>query len=226
MTSKYKRSYQQKHTFGIIIVSLHSFNSVECARKTSAEDFPRNFALIRLAERTLERQRKEQEEIAAKKEAERAAQQASEQEIAELQKQIADAEDAKGKAIEEQKRASFIEQPEAGAGVLPEEHCDEHNRKLEIICIQDRMRICSTCALFGQHKGHDVRMEPEVVNELTIRTELLIQMYQIVDDISKDRVDQVQVRQMESEFRHKSNELRNNLKEKFNELKTILKIQE
>lgn len=31
---------------------------------------------------------------------------------------------------------------------------------------------------------------------------------------------------MASEFRHKSNELRNNLKEKFNELKTILKIQE
>ena len=55
------------------------------------------------------------------------------------------------------------------------------------------MRICSTCALFGQHKGHDVRMEQEVVNELTIRTELLIQMYQIVDDISANRVDQVQV---------------------------------
>ena len=73
--------------------------------------------------------------------------------------------------------------------MLPEEFCMEHNRKLEIICIQDRMRICSTCALFGGHKGHDVRMEPEVVNELTIRTELLIQMYQIVDDISKDRVD-------------------------------------
>ena len=73
--------------------------------------------------------------------------------------------------------------------VLPVEHCEEHNRKLEIICIQDRMRICSTCALFGVHKGHDVRMENEVVNELTIRTELLIQMYQIVEDISQDRVD-------------------------------------
>ena len=67
--------------------------------------------------------------------------------------------------------------------------CPEHNRKVEIICIQDRMRICSTCALFGAHKGHDVREEQDVVTELTIRTELLIQMYQIVDDISKDRVD-------------------------------------
>ncbi len=34
-------------------------------------------------------------------------------------------------------------------------------------------------------------MEHEVVGELTVRTELLIQMYQIVDDISGNRVDQV-----------------------------------
>ena len=31
---------------------------------------------------------------------------------------------------------------------------------------------------------------------------------------------------MASEFRHKSNELRKNIKDKFNELKTMLKIQE
>ena len=53
-------------------------DNVECARKSSAEDFPRNFALIRLAERTMERQRKEQEEESRK------SQQLQEQEIAEL----------------------------------------------------------------------------------------------------------------------------------------------
>ena len=30
-------------------------DSVECARKATAEEFPRNFALIRLAERAIER---------------------------------------------------------------------------------------------------------------------------------------------------------------------------
>ena len=65
-----------------------------------------------------------------------------------------------------------------------------------------------------------------MVNELTIRTELLIQMYQIVDDISQNRVDQNTVTKMNTEFRMKSNELKNNLKEKFSELKTMLKIQE
>lgn len=100
-----------------------------------------------------------------------AAQATQEKEIAELQKQIAEAEKAQ-KAMEEQKVLEAAE-PEVPA----EDQCEEHKRKLEIICIQDRMRICSTCALFGAHKGHDVRMEHEVVGELAVRTELLIQMY-------------------------------------------------
>ena len=49
-------------------------------------------------------------------------------------------------------------------------------------------------------------------------------MYQIVDEISKDRVDQVEVNRMANEFRVKSNELRTHLKEKFNDLKMVLKI--
>ena len=59
--------------------------SVEITRRATAEEYPRNFALIRLAERTIERQKKEEEEKA------RAAAHGSkaEDEIAELQRQIA-----------------------------------------------------------------------------------------------------------------------------------------
>jgi len=28
---------------------------------------------------------------------------------------------------------------------------------LELICVTDKKRVCAQCALFGQHKGHDVR---------------------------------------------------------------------
>lgn len=94
--------------------------------------------------------------------------------------------------MEEQKRIpepQNDETPKSDLGDWVEEDCIEHKRKLEIICITDRMRICSTCALFGSHKGHDVRMEPDVVNELTARTELLIEMYKIVEDISANRID-------------------------------------
>jgi hypothetical protein len=44
--------------------------------------------------------------------------------------------------------------------------CHIHQRKLEIICIDDQERICSNCALFGNHKNHDVRMETEVLKEI------------------------------------------------------------
>ena len=55
--------------------------STECARKPTAEDFPRNFALIRLSEKTKERLQKEKEEKAH----EDMAQKIQEIEIAKLQ---------------------------------------------------------------------------------------------------------------------------------------------
>ena len=71
------RMQVSRHKAHFFFLTNPVYNSTECARKASAEDYPRNFALIRLAERTLERQSKEQEEIARKKEAEQAAEQAS-----------------------------------------------------------------------------------------------------------------------------------------------------
>lgn len=56
-----------------------------------------------------------------------------------------------------------------------------HQRKLEIICLDDHERICSNCALFGQHKNHYIRMEAEVLNEIEVRTECLIEMYEMVE---------------------------------------------
>ena len=47
--------------------------STECQRKPTADAFPKNFALIRLAERTLERQKKDEEQKAKKAEEEKSA---------------------------------------------------------------------------------------------------------------------------------------------------------
>ena len=67
--------------------------------------------------------------------------------------------------------------------------CKEHARKLELICIQDKRRICSMCALFGQHKGHEYLQENDVMNEISLRTEMLIQMYELIEQSSQNRVD-------------------------------------
>lgn len=65
------------------------------------------------------------------------------------------------------------QEPEIPQGDL----CQLHKRKIEIICIDCKERICSNCALFGPHKPHDIRMEQDVLDEINIRTECLMEMY-------------------------------------------------
>ena len=43
------------------------------------------------------------------------------------------------------------------------------------------MRICHQCALFGDHKNHDVRMEEEVTKEISLKVEVLMEMYQAME---------------------------------------------
>ena len=43
------------------------------------------------------------------------------------------------------------------------------------------MFICSQCALFGGHKGHDVRMEEDVAKEISLKVEVLMEMYQAME---------------------------------------------
>jgi hypothetical protein len=61
--------------------------------------------------------------------------------------------------------------------VPKEDMCEIHNKKLEIVCIQCRQRICSKCALFGEHKHHDVRENEDVIAEIKTRTELIMTTY-------------------------------------------------
>jgi len=44
--------------------------------------------------------------------------------------------------------------------------------------------------LFGNHKQHDIRMEQEVLDEINLRTECLMEMYQIVDQTAADKPDE------------------------------------
>jgi uncharacterized protein YfbU (UPF0304 family) len=57
---------------------------------------------------------------------------------------------------------------------------------LELVCVDDKMRICSQCALFGQHKGHDVRMEDDVQKEISLKVEVIMEMYQAMSVMCED----------------------------------------
>jgi hypothetical protein len=69
-------------------------------------------------------------------------------------------------------------------------------------------------------------MEQDVVTEISTRTELLITMYQIIEESAKNRIDQREVDRLQKEFKEKSVKLKRNLQERFFELRTALKIQE
>ena len=43
--------------------------------------------------------------------------------------------------------------------------CKIHNRKLELICLQEKTRICADCALFGDHKGHEIIQFKQAVQQ-------------------------------------------------------------
>lgn len=45
------------------------------------------------------------------------------------------------------------------------------------------------------------------MNEISLRTEMLIQMYELIEQSSQNRVEQAQVTKMQIEFQQKSNEL-------------------
>ncbi len=58
--------------------------------------------------------------------------------------------------------------------------CATHKRKLEVVCVLCKERICTNCALFGKHRGHDIRTEEEIFKEISERADYLIEMYDVL----------------------------------------------
>jgi hypothetical protein len=61
------------------------------------------------------------------------------------------------------------------------ELCPVHEKPRELICITCNTEVCHTCALFGDHKGHDVRERSETMREIEVRTEVLMEMFEQMD---------------------------------------------
>ena len=62
--------------------------------------------------------------------------------------------------------------------------CIIHKRKNEIICLDDKTKICTTCALFGNHKNHNLKSEEDLMNELFVKSEILIDYFEMIDNFT------------------------------------------
>lgn len=66
--------------------------------------------------------------------------------------------------------------------------CSEHKRALEIICVNSEClkRICTNCALFGNHQGHQIKSEYDIVNYAENKTQEML-------DVQKELYDSEQL---------------------------------
>ena len=67
-------------------------------------------------------------------------------------------------------------------------------------------------------------MEADVMNEIKVRTECLMEMYDMIYENQLGKIDQVEVEAMLLRFRNKSIELKTLVSNRFKELKASLKI--
>ena len=61
------------------------------------------------------------------------------------------------------------------------EICPSHGRPLEVVCVDHKVKICTNCALFGDHKSHDIRNVEDVFLELCTKAEILLETFEIID---------------------------------------------
>ena len=87
----------------------------------------------------------------------------------------------------------------------------KHKRKIEIICIDCKERICSNCALFDEHRLHNIKMETEVLEEITTRSECLMEMYQMIEASASEKPDEAKVDMINQQFQSKYQLLRGQL---------------
>ena len=59
-------------------------------------------------------------------------------------------------------------------------------RNLELICIDDKLKICTNCALFGTHRNHNVINIDEFQKDVEVKSELLIDLFDLLDQNMKN----------------------------------------
>ena len=110
--------------------------------------------------------------------------------------------------------------------------CLFHSRKKEIICLDCKVKICTNCALFGDHKNHIFKNEDDVIKELFVKSEILIEYFEMVENFSTklDEFENKEYKSNSNKLKIESKEKETYLKEKvsgfFYELKFLLKEKE
>jgi hypothetical protein len=107
--------------------------------------------------------------------------------------------------------------------------CLQHRRPLEIVCLDHRIKICTSCALFGDHKNHNLKSEDDIVKETSIKAEILIQYYEIIEKniekFEKENNEEI-LENLKKKVSAKSAKMKEKVRNYFSEIRFILETKE
>jgi hypothetical protein len=86
--------------------------------------------------------------------------------------------------------------------------CPIHGKPMDLISVTSRERTCSSCALFGATKGHDVRPEHDVMDEINLRSECLTELYTMMETSFAEKPNELEVNQLNINYKKKDQELK------------------
>lgn len=82
--------------------------------------------------------------------------------------------------------------------------------------------VCHTCALFGDHKGHDVRERVDTMREIEVRTEVLMEMFEQMDQEVEKLQQDTNWQRLKNIMTDRQNHLKTIVSNKFNEWHEVL----
>ena len=98
-------------------------------------------------------------------------------------------------------------------GKVAKEICEEHQEEKTLACFTNRSRICYDCALFDQHKGHDIKPFKKIKPHLEVKEQQLETALRTIDEHYKEANETIEETQ---------NSIEKTIKHRFGELQQML----
>lgn len=80
---------------------------------------------------------------------------------------------------------------------------------MELACLTCKIRVCPHCALFGNHRGHEVREEAEIQEIMKMNTEQLKILITTFQPMISEINDKTTYWKLFDKYRAKKDELKN-----------------
>ena len=94
--------------------------------------------------------------------------------------------------------------------------CKEHARPLDVICIDEKIKICNQCALEPRHCNHQIVTDDEFMNQI----DSLIDLFQIIDENSQSyyEIENINTTDILDKINKKIDSLKSNIGKKVEEI--------